>query len=84
MSQEEDFGCFQQNGQYTWPCEDCPSANCNNNGQCLNNGTCVCQENYFGDACQYLSCKDNCNGNGICDQGNKFNLNLFFNLIILF
>ena len=44
-------------------------AECSNNGLCdRETGTCVCFENYSGNACQRTVCPNDCNGHGTCES----------------
>jgi hypothetical protein len=45
----------------------CPN-NCNDNGICLNTGTCDCYKGYYSIDCS-MSCTNNCTNNGYCIQG---------------
>ena len=44
----------------------CP-VNCSGHGRCLDNGTCECDSEWYGDHCDFPICPNNCSSNGECD-----------------
>merc|ERR1711968_246076 len=56
--------CFARDERgASWDGEDCSfkvcPKNCWNNGVCAANGTCMCKEGFFGEACEWLACPKN-------------------------
>ena len=43
---------------------------CNSRGIC-NEGRCYCVDGFIGNSCEYKTCSNNCNNNGICGNDGK-------------
>lgn len=41
---------------------------CNNKGKCRNY-SCICDDNYYGNNCEYKKCLNNCSNRGVCKDG---------------